>query len=110
LKLKLLTKFEDFVEELVISKNNTHDNDKEYLIFIYIDDLDFITDKSTDIINVLLRFLSHSNIVVFTAYDYERLAIEHKLNLIKNDNINNRFIGKHKDLIHQREKLTFEIL
>lgn len=65
---ELACKFNELVDEIIKAKKNLED--KEPLIFMYFDDVDLSPERCMEVLNVILRYLSHSNIVTFIAGDY----------------------------------------
>lgn len=119
---KLVVKFEEFIEELLKFKkidNNKLGNKEEPLIFIFFDDVDLSTDRCAEVLNVILRYLSHSNIIVFVAGNYLTFSEVLTINALKKDNLLNsemkevfykEKINEQKNALNIRMELTQDLL
>lgn len=74
---ELSIKFEELIDEIldvkriINKKKNIRQDLIEPLIFIFFDDVDLSTDRCMDLLNVILRYLSNSNIVTFVSGNYK---------------------------------------
>lgn len=93
---KLIVKFEEFVEELLNVKRKSNKNlkEKEPLIFIFFDDVDLSTDRCSEILNVILRYLSHPNLIVFVTGNYRTFSEVLTINSLEKDKILNKQMEK----------------
>jgi len=102
---KLIVKFEEFTEELLNTKRNLNNLDSrnldsrsleknEPLIFIFFDDVDLSTERCSEILNVILRYLSHPNIIVFVTGNYRTFSEVLTINALKKDDLLNEQMGK----------------
>jgi len=85
---KLVGIFEIFLEELLKVKRRIN-NKKEPLLFIFFDDVDLSTGRCTEVLNVILRYLSQPNIVVFIAGDYQTFSEVLTINALRYDDLLN---------------------
>lgn len=90
---KLIVKFEEFIEELLKKKRNLA-SEKEPIIFIFFDDVDLSTGRCTEVLNIILRYLSHPNIVVFAAGNYKTFSEVVTINTLFKDNLLNQQMDK----------------
>ncbi|EGO88592.1 hypothetical protein G8S49_09790 [Clostridium botulinum C] len=84
---ELLNKFEEFIDILVEVKKDLLKVDKEVLIYIFFDDVDLSTERCLEIISIILKYLSNSNIVVFVSGDYATFSETLTINLLKKDGL-----------------------
>lgn len=85
---ELLNKFEEFIEVLInVKKDISEDNDTEPLIYIFFDDVDLSSERCLEIVNIILKYLSMPNIVVFVAGDYATFAETLTINLLAKDGV-----------------------
>ncbi|MDR3594254.1 hypothetical protein [Clostridium sp.] len=88
---KLVVKFEELLEELfkVKKKENkiNNGNDKQPLLFVFFDDVDLSTERCAEVLNVALRYLSNSNVVVFVAGNYMTFSEVLTIDALKKDGI-----------------------
>lgn len=85
---KLIVKFEEFIEVLIAEKRKLCQK-KEPMIFIFFDDVDLSAVKCIEVLNIILRYLSHPNIVVFVAGDYKTFSEVITINALHKDNLLN---------------------
>ncbi|MCT4620494.1 MAG: hypothetical protein N4A62_14005 [Marinisporobacter sp.] len=78
-------RFNEFIDVLVEEKRKLNQNkidgyNSEPLILMFFDDVDISAEKCPDVLDTVLKFLTHKNIVVFITGDYqifsEVMAIE----------------------------------
>ncbi|MDM0487472.1 hypothetical protein QTH65_01125 [Clostridium perfringens] len=86
---KLIVDFEKFIEILIEEKRKICENDIEPMIFIFFDDVDLSAIKCIEVLNIILRYLSHPNIVVFVAGDYKTFSEVITINSLYKDNLLN---------------------
>lgn len=94
---KLIVKFEEFIEELLKEKcklNNGELIEKEPLIFIFFDDVDLSSERCMEILNVILRYLSHPNLIVFVTGNYRTFSEVLTINNLKKDQLLNEQMEK----------------
>lgn len=92
---KLIVKFEEFIEELLDEKRKLNqEQGKEPIIFVFFDDVDLSTERCTEVLNIILRYLSHHNIVVFVAGNYKTFSEVITINNLENDKLLNNQMEK----------------
>ncbi|MCB2300274.1 hypothetical protein [Clostridium tagluense] len=92
---KLIVKFEEFIEELLKEKRKLNqEKNNEPIIFIFFDDVDLSTGRCTEVLNIILRYLSHPNIVVFVAGNYKTFSEVITINTLNNDKLLNEQMEK----------------
>ncbi|UPO98533.1 hypothetical protein MKD34_09635 (plasmid) [Cetobacterium somerae] len=97
--INLSKKFKDFIDEYVKYKKNVNKNNaSEPLIHIFFDDVDISNKKCLMVLETIMRYLSHANIVVFVAGDYSTFKETITLKYLKDDGL------LYKDLLNE----TFE--
>lgn len=125
---KLLIKFEEFIEELIgakrminkgkLPKNNTEFK-REPLIMLFFDDVDLSTERCAEVLNIILRYLSHPNLVVFIAGNYNTFSEILTINALKRDGLLNRQMAIHflgnafsnsENALQVRQTLTQDLL
>lgn len=84
---ELLNKFEEFIDILIDVKKYIHKNNEEPLIYIFFDDVDLCTERCLEIINIIQKYLSNQNIVVFVSGDYSTFTETITVNLLKKDGL-----------------------
>lgn len=91
--IKFAKKFERFIEKFIECKKYFANNgealkcNQEPLIFIFIDDVDLNTNKCQEIIEAILRYASHPNIICFITGDYNTFTEEFIISLLKRENL-----------------------
>lgn len=111
---KLLGKFENFIEELLKIKREINNNDQEPLIYLFFDDVDLSYDRCSEVLAVILRYLSNDNIVVFLAGDEETFLEVLTIDSLRKDGLlneekNTRFY-RDKTALDCRKDLSKELL
>lgn len=97
--INLSKKFKEFIDEYVKYKKNVNKNNaSEPLIHIFFDDVDISNKKCLMVLETIMRYLSHANIVVFVAGDYSTFKETITLKYLKDDGL------LYKDLLNE----TFE--
>lgn len=83
--LKLISIMVDYYR-YVFSRNgyNSSDSEKEPLFFFVIDDLDLAPERSHEVLNLVLRYLQHPNVVVLSGWNQELFQSHLCINLLKN--------------------------
>lgn len=84
---ELLNKFEEFIDTLIEVKKEVHKIEEEPLIYIFFDDVDLCTERCLEIVNMILKYLSNPNIVVFVSGDYSTFSETLTINLLKKDGL-----------------------
>lgn len=87
--------FHELIDTLIELKkivNGSMYNKIEPLIFFFFDDVDTTAKYCTNILEQLLIFLSHPNIVVFISGDYDLFSQSVTLKMLKDENLENRSI------------------
>lgn len=107
-------KFKDFIDIILRCKKNINKEDKEPMIIIVIDDVDLKTQKCKEVIDGLVTFTCHPNIICFLSGDYEILEKSITLALLDSENVINssiaREINNHLGIIETKKDLTNEYL
>lgn len=90
----IILKFRKFVDELVVSKrkeNNTkyiqNQESNEPLIFMFFDDVDISNDKCYEVLDTIVKFLTHENVVVFVSGDYKVFFETTTIELLKKEGL-----------------------
>ena len=97
--INLSKKFKEFIDEYIKYKKNVNkSNASEPLIHIFFDDVDISNKKCLMVLETIMRYLSHANIVVFVAGDYLTFKETITLKYLKDDGL------LYKDLLNE----TFE--
>lgn len=97
--INLSKKFKEFIDEYIEFKMNTGiKTDVAPLIYIFFDDVDISNRKCLMVLETIMRYLSHQNIVVFVAGDYSTFKETVTLKYLKDDGL------LYKDLLYE----TFE--
>lgn len=97
--INLSKKFKEFIDEYIEYKRNVNKrNSSEPLIHIFFDDVDISNKKCLMVLETIMRYLAHANIVVFVAGDYSTFKETITLKYLKDDGL------LYKDLLNE----TFE--
>lgn len=97
--INLSKKFKEFIDEYIKYKKNIDKRKtSEPLIHIFFDDVDISNKKCLMVLETIMRYLSHANIVVFVAGDYSTFKETITLKYLKDDGL------LYKDLLNE----TFE--
>lgn len=97
--INLSKKFKEFIDEYIDYKKSVDKrNTSEPLIHIFFDDVDISNKKCLMVLETIMRYLSHANIVVFVAGDYSTFKETITLKYLKDDGL------LYKDLLNE----TFE--
>ncbi|MGL4992218.1 MAG: hypothetical protein ACRC57_13835 [Sarcina sp.] len=105
-----------FIEELInIYAIINNIDEKEILIFITIDDVDLKQEKSKEIIELILKYICHPNIVCLMVGDYETLVNSVTLDLIgkdllKSNNLNEKILHNKKSIFDMKKDLAEKYL
>lgn len=120
---ELVIEFEEFINEILNVKKACTEiegigyyskQEKQPLIFVFFDDVDLSNHRCVEVLNVILRYLSNANIVVFVAGNYdtfsEIITIDslYKDKLLEID-LDTAFY-KEKTCLNVRKELTQDIL
>ena len=85
---ELKTAFFELINEMVRVKKDKADNvSKEPLIFIFMDDIDLTKNYCQSILNIVIRYLCHPNIVVFLSGDYNIFETEQFMGYLRSDGL-----------------------
>ena len=68
----------------VKKKHRDRQSDKEPMVFLFIDDADLCCNRCEEVLNVILRYFAHPNIVTFVAGDYEKFKEVLLINYLNN--------------------------
>ncbi|MGL4935888.1 MAG: hypothetical protein ACRC51_10480 [Cetobacterium sp.] len=110
--IDLSKKFKIFIDEFIeFRKNNKKTNP---LIFIFFDDVDISNKRCLMVLETLLRYLSHSNIVVFVAGDYLTFKETITLSYLKEDGLLDKELMvqtfEKKSALEIRQTLAYDYL
>lgn len=87
---KLILAFEEFINELVKIKQVVGRLEKQPLVIAFFDDIDLRPDRCTELVNVLLRYLSNINIVVFISGNKTTFAEALTIDMLNIKNISHK--------------------
>lgn len=97
--INLSRKFKEFIDEYIEYKKQSKVRiSEEPLIYVFFDDVDISNRKCLMVLETIMRYLSHSHIVVFVAGDYSTFKETVTLKYLKDDGL------LYKELLHE----TFE--
>lgn len=118
-------KFKEFINELIEYKRKEikckNKNDYEPLLFIFIDDIDLKTYKVKELMDSVMQYMNHKNIVCILSGDYNMLRESMTLALLESEKMANSMIsiiddeeknifGDYKNIIKRKEYLANEYL
>lgn len=92
--IDLSKKFKAFIDIFIEFRKNIENLNP--LIFIFFDDVDISNKRCLMVLETLLRYLSHSNIVVFVAGDYLTFKETITLSYLKEDGLLDKDLMKQK--------------
>lgn len=107
--INLKHKFWDVIDEIVrLYKNELNKDElkKDVMLFIFIDDIDLKTTKCKELIEAIMQYSSHPNVITILSGDYEILEEGVMLSLIGDENLNKK--GLNSDFILKDKKLDKE--
>lgn len=88
LDVQLVQKFQLFIEEYIEFKKKYYENNENSpLIYMFFDDVDISNKKCTNVLETIMRYLSHPNIVVFIAGNYDNFIETLTLQYLRNDGL-----------------------
>lgn len=123
--VKLAKHFKIFIDEFInykkaVSKIKYGGRNEEPLIFIFFDDVDISTKKCIDVLETIIRYLSHSNIVTFVSGNYktfeETITIKYleEDGLLNKDLLSTNFVNlkdsDYNKALNVRKRLTYDYL
>ncbi len=119
--IELREKFSDYIGKLIKKKRelfkNEEDIEHEPMIFIFFDDVDISIEKCFDVLDTVLKFLTHPNVVIFISGDYcvfyETLTIEFlkKSGLNEKSLLDAKFLNYvDKSALNSKQELSREYL
>lgn len=85
--LKLISMIVDYYRLLQGNLYGTVEAQREPLIFFVIDDLDLAPERSQEVLNLVLRYLQHPNLVVLCGWNQELFQSHLCIDLLKNQNV-----------------------
>lgn len=89
-------------------------NSKEPLIFFVIDDLDLAPERSQEVLNLVLRYLQHPNIVVLCGWNQELFQTHLTMQILRNQGIEDAGMidvnGDYIDVFTTRQKKKVSLL
>ncbi len=86
---QLMTKFQEFWDELLFVKRKINGMSIEPLLFVFFDDVDISTQRCFEVLNTAMRYLSYPNIVVFMCGDYKMFSETLTIDILKKDGLIN---------------------
>ena len=98
---ELLNKFEEFISILIEIKKCLNKKDEEPMIYIFFDDVDLNTERCIEITNMILKYCSNPNIIVFVAGSYSTFLESITIKLLEKD----KLLGNTDTEFLQSEKL-----
>lgn len=111
---ELLNRFEEFIKKIIEVKKELYNNEEEPLIYIFFDDIDLTTGRCLEIVNMILKYLSNPNIVIFVAGDYSTFTEALTINLLRKDdllqNTKEYFSNSSQTVLEKRKLLSQDIL
>lgn len=119
--IELSTSFKCFIDEYIEYKKNKDSNiNSEALIYIFFDDVDISTRKCLNVLETIIRFLSHSNVVIFVSGNYMTFEETIVINYLFNDKLlDSNLIHKYfttqsmmeeKNALNIRKELAYDYL
>ena len=119
--IQLSSSFKKFIDEYIEYKMNQKRNQQiEPLIYIFFDDVDISTKKCLNVLETIIRFLSHSNIVIFVSGNYTTFEETIVINYLEQDGILNSKLlennfsteddGQNKNALKIRQELAYDYL
>lgn len=90
LDISLTKRFNDFINTYIkfkkVGKSSTR-LESEPLIFLFFDDVDLSNRKCLDVLETIMRYLCHPNIVVFIAGEYNAFKEALTIEFLRRDNL-----------------------
>lgn len=90
LDISLTKRFNDFINTYIkfkkVGKSSTRP-ESEPLIFLFFDDVDLSNRKCLDVLETIMRYLCHPNIVVFIAGEYNAFKEALTIEFLRRDNL-----------------------
>lgn len=82
-------RFMEFVDSFLKYYREVYntDKDKEPLLFFVFDDIDLCPEKTGELLNTILKYMGHPNIVCFMAGDYTGIKYELQLDFIRKESV-----------------------
>lgn len=80
---RFITSFNYFIDKLVEYKKN--EDDETRMIFLFIDDIDLSTHRSSDVTKTLLSYLAHPNIITVISGDLDTLEEALSIDLLRKE-------------------------
>lgn len=74
------------IEEIIKVKKYLND-EKEPLIYFFFDDVDISAKRGPDVLNTIMRYLTHPNIVTFICGDYKVFSEMLTIDFLQNENL-----------------------
>lgn len=120
---RFITSFNYFIDKLVEYKKN--EDDETRMIFLFIDDIDLSTHRSSDVTKTLLSYLAHPNIITVISGDLDTLEEALSIDLLRKEGAlsssvwEGQFLGSSKSepntdkctkLISRKKSLAYEYL
>jgi hypothetical protein len=107
--IKFKEKLINLIDKLIETRKRINEREDTPLIFIFIDDIDLKTYKCKELIDSILQYANHPNVVTILSGDYDILKESLTLALIsdehlKNNNLNPKFKINGEDRIVDRKK------
>ncbi len=80
-----MKRFRAFIDELLETKRK--DDGKEPLLFVFFDDVDLCSERCTEILELILRYLSHAGVIVFIAGNYNTFSENVTIDYLRKDGL-----------------------
>lgn len=85
--IKFKEKLTALINEIIQTKKQLHHNENEVLLFIFIDDIDLKTTKTRELVDSILQYANHPNVVTILSGDYEILTESLTMALLQDENL-----------------------
>ncbi|WP_110930003.1 hypothetical protein [Paenibacillus bouchesdurhonensis] len=117
--IKFKKKLLALIDEIVATQKKLYKIEKEVLLFIFIDDIDLKTTKCRELVDSLLQYANHPNVVTVLSGDYNILVESFTIALLHDENLSlsqlspntklrereNRSLGEEEDITILERKL-----
>lgn len=86
--IKFKKKLLALIDEIVVTQKKLYKVEKEVLLFIFIDDIDLKTTKCRELVDSILQYANHPNVVTVLSGDYNILVESFTIALLHDENLN----------------------
>ncbi|NOU73980.1 hypothetical protein GC098_21695 [Paenibacillus sp. LMG 31458] len=87
--LELIDSFHCFLDAIIKAKMDLDNPPEDPLIFIFLDDVDLCAERTGEVLETVLNFLTHSHLVSVVTGDYKVFSEAITLHLLQKENISN---------------------